>query len=475
MKKIIPLLLLFLLTDGVLSQFNREKIYDSPFFGIRSFYTGNVSSSGKKIIYIMLGTNYENPNESGKILRLNKSNVSWVVPSNGFLNPYWCFGAVPPNPPTYHCNYVREFKASRLDTGFVLKNSEVYCGGYESGNQFFVTYNSGIDTSIIHQFSQDMFGQPCIGFDINPANDSIICVCYIRPSSPGLAFVYKSTNRGFSWSTTDSMSTYVTPASFLKINPFNTSYVYITGSSNYVSTNSGYNFIQLSTPVFNGMYFDQTDYSIYALGLSDSSLYKSTNSGLNWTWLHTFSERPSGFEISPDNHSILYAGTRNGLYISINSGLNWSLYNNSFSPSKNVIGISKDPGTGESLYVCTTDAVYKVWGPYTGLINKSSSSIPTSFKLYQNYPNPFNPMTTLKIDVPPIHHNPPARSGGKGVSLKLIVYDMLGREVVTLINTDLLPGTYSVSWDASDYASGLYYYKLIMDEFVQTKKMVLIK
>ena len=228
---------------------------------------------------------------------------------------------------------------------------------------------------------------------------------------------------------------------------------------------------------------------------------------------------------------IPYAGTRKGLYRSINSGLSWSLYNNSFTHSKNVIGISKDPGTGESLYACTSDAVYKVWGPYidtssifnisgyatfadnnqpvqsgyvkalkyyseyrtllvgqnvldtihffltrvTEFINKSSSSTPTSFKLHQNYPNPFNPMTTLKLDIPPISNNPPARSGGKGVFVKLIIYDITGREIAVLLNTELQPGTYTINWDASDYVSGLYFYKLITDKFVQTKKMVLIK
>jgi hypothetical protein len=111
----------------------------------------------------------------------------------------------------------------------------------------------------------------------------------------------------------------------------------------------------------------------------------------------------------------------------------------------------------------------------SGYMNKSSSTKPTSFKLYQNYPNPFNPMTTLKLDIPPIFDNPPARSGGKGVLVRLIIYDIIGKEVVTLLNTELRPGTYSIKWDASNFASGLYFYKLITDEFIQTKKMVLIK
>lgn len=477
MKKIISLLSLLLLTCSLYSQYNRQKIYDSPFYGISDFFIGNVNTSNNEIVYIMLGLNYENPNESGKILRLDKTTGNWVIPSNGFLNPYWCFGAIPPNPPSWHCNFVREFKSSPVDTGFVLKNSEVFCGGYESGNQFFVTYNNGIDTSIIQEFSQGMLGQLCTGFDINPLNDSIIYVLYpiIGMYSNLPAKVFKSTNRGVNWTITDSINVQATPYSFVQINPLNLNYIYTSGTNVYMSSNAGYNFLQLNVPVLKDIYFDITDGSIYGLGVIDSTLYKSTNNGLNWSVLYIFDERPTSIEISPDNHTELYAGTPEGLYKSINSGLSWSLYNNSFSPSKNVIGISKDLGTGESLYVCTSDAVYKVWGPYTGYINKSSSSIPTSFKLHQNYPNPFNPMTTLKMDIPPIFNNPPARYGGKGVFVRLVIYDAVGNEVAVLLNTELQPGTYSVNWDASNYASGLYFYKLITDEFVQTKKMVLIK
>ncbi len=111
----------------------------------------------------------------------------------------------------------------------------------------------------------------------------------------------------------------------------------------------------------------------------------------------------------------------------------------------------------------------------TGLTKEFSSSIPTSFKLHQNYPNPFNPLTTLKIDVPPIHNNPPARFGGKGVFVSVKVYDVIGREVAVLLAQDMTPGTYTITWNASNYASGLYFYKMIADEYVETRKMVLIK
>jgi len=108
-------------------------------------------------------------------------------------------------------------------------------------------------------------------------------------------------------------------------------------------------------------------------------------------------------------------------------------------------------------------------------ITKQVSSLPTSFMLFQNYPNPFNPLTTIHFNIPPIHNNPPAHPGGKGVFTKLVVYDILGRETVTLVNDELSAGSYTVVWDASNYASGLYFYKLITDEYTQAKKMVLIK
>jgi hypothetical protein len=59
--------------------------------------------------------------------------------------------------------------------------------------------------------------------------------------------------------------------------------------------------------------------------------------------------------------------------------------------------------------------------------------------------------------------------------VKLLVYDILGREIAILVNEQLKPGTYEISWDASQYASGIYFYKLMTDEFTEAKKMVLIK
>ncbi len=91
------------------------------------------------------------------------------------------------------------------------------------------------------------------------------------------------------------------------------------------------------------------------------------------------------------------------------------------------------------------------------------NSLANSFKLHQNYPNPFNPSTNLEFEI--------SESGI--VSLK--IYDMLGKEVLTLVNEELNPGTYKYTLDASGLSSGIYYYKLEANEFSDTKRMTILK
>ncbi|MGA2667909.1 MAG: T9SS type A sorting domain-containing protein [Ignavibacteria bacterium] len=110
------------------------------------------------------------------------------------------------------------------------------------------------------------------------------------------------------------------------------------------------------------------------------------------------------------------------------------------------------------------------YNQYIG-IKPISSSVPGSFELYQNYPNPFNPSTKIKFLIPDF----PLLKGVRGMGVRLVIYDILGCEVTTLVNEQLKPGTYEVTWDASDYPSGVYFYKLTTDNFNQTKRMVLIK
>jgi hypothetical protein len=96
-------------------------------------------------------------------------------------------------------------------------------------------------------------------------------------------------------------------------------------------------------------------------------------------------------------------------------------------------------------------------------IQEPTVSLPRSFGLAQNYPNPFNPTTTISYQLPAVSL----------VTLK--VYDMLGREIATLVDGKQLAGVHTVRWDASLFPSGVYFYRLATDDFVETKKMVLMK
>ncbi|MGH2575708.1 MAG: T9SS type A sorting domain-containing protein, partial [Ignavibacteria bacterium] len=104
-------------------------------------------------------------------------------------------------------------------------------------------------------------------------------------------------------------------------------------------------------------------------------------------------------------------------------------------------------------------------------LSGNENTIPSYYKLHQNFPNPFNPATKIKFDIP-LNLTP---STAKALLVKLVIYDILGSEIVTLLNELLKSGTYEVVWDASKYSSGVYFYKLITDGFVQTKKMLLVK
>ncbi len=96
-------------------------------------------------------------------------------------------------------------------------------------------------------------------------------------------------------------------------------------------------------------------------------------------------------------------------------------------------------------------------------IQPISAKIPSSFKLYQNYPNPFNPSTNIKFDLP------------KDQRVKIIIYDILGREIAMPVDEELKGGSYNISWNASSFASGVYFYRIETESFIATKKLLLVK
>ena len=90
-------------------------------------------------------------------------------------------------------------------------------------------------------------------------------------------------------------------------------------------------------------------------------------------------------------------------------------------------------------------------------------NIPVEFSLKQNYPNPFNPSTIISFSIP------------ERANVNLKVYDILGNELVTLINEETEAGSYNINFNANGLPTGVYFYQLVSNEYVETKKMLLIK
>jgi hypothetical protein len=146
-----------------------------------------------------------------------------------------------------------------------------------------------------------------------------------------------------------------------------------------------------------------------------------------------------------------------------------------FTESSSDGGIDKIPAAEKARYVkiyCTQRATE--WGNSlyeivvhstvtSGVINGSGKNIPSDYALLQNYPNPFNPATTITYQIPEKNF----------VSLK--VFDVLGKEVKTMVGEEKMPGTYSVILNGSRLSSGVYYYTLSSGSFLQTKKFILLK
>ena len=98
-----------------------------------------------------------------------------------------------------------------------------------------------------------------------------------------------------------------------------------------------------------------------------------------------------------------------------------------------------------------------------GVLKVTDQIVPLSFALYQNYPNPFNPSTSIQYDLPERAH------------VNLVIYSLLGRQIITLVDQTQEPGHKSVIWDASNVSSGIYIYHIEAGSFTQTRKMVLLK
>jgi len=283
----------------------------------------------------------------------------------------------------------------------------------------------------------------------------------------------KTTDKGSNWSVTSSTPPWMTTSVYFinqftgwvtTIQPIGMPVPTVYRASVSKTINGGLNWLVLYTEdgppesnLFRDTYFPTSDTGII-IGKSGNSIYRTFNSGINWSEITTGGGLTDLFFI---NSKTGWAVNQTGyVYKTTNTGSLWTYSATPVSIQLNTVRFI-NPLTGWAVGVNGT-ILKSTNGGVTGITQFTGLS-PNKFSLSQNYPNPFNPQTKIKFAVP------------KSSFTKLIIYDLLGREVETLVNEELKPGTYEADWDGSNYSSGVYFYKIISGDFVEIKKMVLMK
>lgn len=248
-----------------------------------------------------------------------------------------------------------------------------------------------------------------------------------------------------------------------------------------LSTNNGTTW----TPVDSGL----ANNPVWAIAISgtnlfagtpDSGAFLSTNNGTGWTAIDDglTSLNVKTFAVSGSN---VFAGTIGigGIFLYADSSQTWkpvatgnvNLQTLAVNDTFLFAGFAS-PGTislgkTEAGSVSGSSNSGMLWrcrlSDFITSVKVGAENIPTKFSLQQNYPNPFNPSTTISFAVP-------SRSL---VSLK--VFDILGREVSTIVSGELQAGSYTRQWNAANMASGVYFYRLQAGSFTETKKLLLLK
>lgn len=210
-------------------------------------------------------------------------------------------------------------------------------------------------------------------------------------------------------------------------------------------------------------------YATFSGYLSNTKIFKSTNYGQSWT--NVSGNLPNipvnCLIINPNNSVNLYAGTDLGIFSTTDGGINWV---------QDVNGMG-DVSVADMNYRSSDNTIFAAThgrGMFSASLSGATSvsvadnQIPNSFELSQNYPNPFNPSTTIRYALP------------EGRNVKIIVYDINGKEITTLINDYQNAGIHNIVWNGKNNSgqqvvSGIYFYNMQAGNFSQTKKMILLK
>lgn len=445
--------------------------------------------------------------------------IGYTYSTNGGLT--WAASQLLPDPNPEHTSQSDPVVISDAQGNFYISStSRQPVTGYNRQMILYKSTNNG-QTFFFHSIAVPGSGGAgedkewifCDPVNSNPTYNNIFISWTSFGASPGIKF-RKSTNGGLNWTSTVNIGDN-TSGQGSNLCSGTGGQIYVVWQANGVrfdkSTNGGTSFgtdYQLSSiGTTNGFPFICCDYSnnatrgnVYVVwddqrgGNSDVWFQRSTNGGTNWLASPVrVNDVTTNNQYWPviqcDNNGnlfVIYYDTRLGssqinshIAYSTDAGNTWvnqQLSDSSFTSTQTNSEvrygdyINIDAYAGKVITVWTdqrkgvpNQEIYTA--NLTGLIsvNPVSTEVPSDFSLSQNYPNPFNPVTKIMFDIP------------KPSSVRIIVYDALGRVVKQLVDMELKAGSYSADFDGSGLTSGVYFYEIEAGSFKDVKKMVLIK
>jgi len=269
--------------------------------------------------------------------------------------------------------------------------------------------------------------------------------------------IYRSADAGATWTAINTGLTF-TAVHALAIDAAGSVYAGTFGGGVYKTTNAGAQWNQLPVGYDFVWSLGITNDQTIIAGTYGNGIYRSTDAGASWSISNNGVTAKFIYTIAVDNANTVYIGAwAAGIYTSSNGGGTWKPI------GMNGIGISSlfvNPANGALLATSENGGVYQFSG---ALSNEGDREVPTQFSLAQNYPNPFNPSTMIEFSLP-IAQN-----------VTVSVYDVLGREVATLVDGMMDAGVHNVAFDASELSSGVYIYNIRTQGFSASKKMLLTK
>jgi photosystem II stability/assembly factor-like uncharacterized protein len=327
---------------------------------------------------------------------------------------------------------------------FITNGIDFYCSNTQY--VYYSTNNGTLWTNV----SSGLNGGMLQGFALEDSNLFII----------GTNGVFYSSDHGNHWAEKDS-----------GISDKNVKMLEIIGNNIYAGTVSGSLYISINngeswSSFSNGL----NGYPIWSICSKDSNLFLATNGGgiyrstnnSAWSQVNNGLTNSSVFTLLTSGNN-LFAGTwGGGVFISTNNGTSWIAVNDGLT----TLQIWRLAISGSNLFAGSNNYPNLFRRPLSELITNVGTNyyqIPSSITLLQNYPNPFNPSTTIAFSVPL-----------KSFVL-LKIFDALGREVSNLLSEELSAGIHSRQWNAEGLPSGIYFYRLQVGSFTDTKKLILLR